>query len=247
MRIFILYIIKGKEFNMLLSERLRTIANFVPKNSIVGDIGTDHGYLPVYLIENKISKKVIATDISSNSLKKIIQHVESKGLKNFIDIRLGDGLDVLKPFEIDTVVIAGMGGLLIKDILDNSKEIADTITHFILQPNIASDKLREYLYENNFTIIDEKLVKESDKFYEIIHAKKEKALLNRRIYLEIGEKLIENKDPLLEDFVNFKINLYSDIMKKIKNKNTSRTKERYYELDKKILDLKEVLREIEGN
>lgn len=232
---------------MMLSERLLAIANFVPKNSIVGDIGTDHGYLPVYLIENKISKKVIGTDISLNSLKKIIQYVDSKGLKDFIDIRLGDGLDVIKPFEIDTVVIAGMGGLLIKDILDKNKKVTDSITHFILQPNVAADKLREYLYENNFTIIDEKLVKEANKFYEIIYAKKGKALLNKRIHLEIGEKLILNKDPLLEELINFKIDLYYEIMGKIKHKDTFRTRERYLKLDKKIMELKEVLKEIESN
>ena len=92
---------------MRLSERLKAIANFVPSNSIVADIGTDHGYIPVYLIENKISKKVIGTDISKGSLDKIIEYVKQMGFEDKIDTRLGDGLEVIKPYEIDTVIIAG--------------------------------------------------------------------------------------------------------------------------------------------
>lgn len=231
---------------MILSERLKTIADFVPQNSIVGDIGTDHGYLPVYLIENRISKKVIGTDISSNSLKKIKQFVDLKGLNNFIDIRLGDGLNVIKPFEIDTVVIAGMGGLLIRDILSYNKDVTDSITYFILQPNVAAKELREYLYDNNFTILDEKLVKESNKFYEVIYATRGKCLLKDSIYLEVGEKLISNKDHLLKDFINYKINVAEEIIRELENKDTSRSKERYLELNKEIMDLKAVLKEIES-
>lgn len=232
---------------MTLSERLRTIANLVPINTIIADIGTDHGYIPVYLIENKIAKKAIGTDISRNSLEKIIQFVKLKGLEESIDIRLGDGFEVLKPFEIDTVIIAGMGGMLIKEILDNHKSITDTITNFILQPNIASEELREYLYKNNFLICDEKLVKESDKYYEIIYAKRGKAYLEDDIYLEIGEKLISNQDPLLKEFIEHKIILIKNIIEKLEDKNSKRSRERYDELANKIQQLKVVLEEIEGN
>lgn len=232
---------------MTLSERLRTIANLVPINTIIADIGTDHGYIPVYLIENKIAKKAIGTDISRNSLEKIIQFVKLKGLEESIDIRLGDGFEVLKPFEIDTVIIAGMGGMLIKEILDNHKSITNTITNFILQPNIASEELREYLYKNNFLICDEKLVKESDKYYEIIYAKRGKAYLKDDIYLEIGEKLISNQDPLLKEFIEHKIILIKNIIEKLEDKNSKRSRDRYDELVNKIQQLKVVLEEIEGN
>ncbi|NMA85718.1 MAG: SAM-dependent methyltransferase, partial [Tissierellia bacterium] len=156
---------------MNLSNRLKKIADFVPNNSIVADIGCDHGYIPIYLIKNNISKKVIAVDISENSIEKTIENVKNNNLEEDIEIRIGDGLDKILPFEIDTVIIAGMGGLLIRDILDKDKVKTNTISNFILQPNIASKELREYLYENNFEIIDEELVKEGDKFYEIIYAK----------------------------------------------------------------------------
>lgn len=232
---------------MKLSNRLQGIASFVPKNTIVGDIGTDHGYIPVHLIDEKIAKKVIASDISKNSLDKIIQYVKLEGYEKEIDTRLGDGLDIIKPFEIDTLVIAGMGGLLIRDILDKNKEVRDSISHFILQGNVATKELREYLYENNFEIIDEKLIKEEGQFYEIIYAKKGKFYVEKDIYFEIGEKLILNRDPLLEEFINSKIRKSRKIIAELEDKETEKAKERYNELVKYIEELKEVLEEVESN
>jgi len=231
---------------MMLSDRLKAIADFVPLNSIVGDIGTDHGYLPVYLIEKGICKKVIASDISRNSLEKIIQLVKSKGLEEKIDIRLGDGLKVFKPFEVDTLVIAGMGGLLIRNILDENKEVADSVVNFILQPNLASKELREYLYENSFEIVDEKLVKESGKFYEIIFAKKGKDYVEDDIYLEFGKRLFLNKDPLLGEYIQHKIKMMEKIIFELKITDSQKSRERYYELKEKIESFKEVLSRIES-
>lgn len=231
---------------MMLSDRLKTIADFVPLNSIVGDIGTDHGYLPVYLIEKGISKKVIASDISKNSLEKIIQLVKLKGLEDKIDIRLGDGLEVFKPFEVDTLVIAGMGGLLIRDILDENKKIADSIVNFILQPNTASKELREYLYENSFEIVDEKLVKEAGKFYEIIFAKRGKDYVEDDIYLEFGKRLFLNKDPLLKEYIQHKIAMVESIIGELIATDSQKSRERYFELKEKIRSYKEVLSKIES-
>ena len=232
---------------MILSNRLQAIADFVPINTIAGDIGTDHGYIPIYLIKNKISKKVIATDISKNSLQKIIKYTEGKEYEDDIDIRLGDGLEIIKSFEIDTVIIAGMGGLLIKDILDREKDKRDSITHFILQPNVASKELREYLYENNFTIIDEKLIKEDGKFYEIIYAKKGKSHVSSEVYFEVGEKLISSKDPLLEEFLKDKINRAVNILRELEDKTTMKSILRQKELKDGIEMLKEVLKKVESD
>ncbi|HSH35347.1 class I SAM-dependent methyltransferase [Schnuerera sp.] len=231
---------------MRLSKRLQAIADFIPKNTMVGDIGTDHGYIPIYLIENKVAKKVIATDLSKNSLEKIKEFVKERKLESHIDIRLGDGLEVLKNFEVDTVVIAGMGGLLIKDILDKDIEKRDSITNFILQPNIASNELRKYLYYNNFEIIDEKLVKEDNKFYEIIYAKKGKFHIGEDIYYEVGEKLILNRDPLLKEFLEEKIKIIEKILEELKGKNTEKSESRSKELIEKNKSLKVVLKRLEG-
>lgn len=232
---------------MKLSNRLQKMADFIPKNSIVGDIGCDHGYIPIYLIENNISKKVIAVDISENSLEKTVEFVKANNYENKIDIRLSDGLDKILAFEIDTVVIGGMGGLLIRDILDKDRKKTNTITHFILQPNIATDELRKYLYGNNFEIIDEALVKEGNKYYEIIYAKKGKDYVEKEIYYEIGKKLIENQDPLLKEFIEFKINTLEEILNELENVESEKSLERKQELEENLLELKEVIKEIESN
>lgn len=231
---------------MKLSERLIAIANFVPNNSIVADIGTDHGYIPAYLIENKISKKVIGTDISKGSLDKIIEYIKELRFEDKIDTRLGDGLEVIKPYEVDTVIIAGMGGLLIRDILENHRKVSDSIIDFILQPMVAQKEVREYLIENNFEIIGEELVKEENKYYEIIHARKEKSLIEKEVYYEISPILIQNKHPLLKEFVDNKIATANKILKEIEGLQTEKSKERHLELTNAVKEYREVLGEIES-
>lgn len=231
---------------MKLSNRMTAITNFVQQNSIVADIGTDHGFIPMYLIDNKISKKVIATDISQGSLDKTIAYIKELGYTGLIESRLGDGLEVIKPFEVDTIVVAGMGGILIRDILGKDPGLTNTFNNFILQPMVASSELREYLLKNSFKIINEDLVKEDGKFYEIIYAKKGKAVVDKNIYLEIGRKVIEKKHPLLKEFLQYKIDMSMNILNNLEDKNSEKSKSRYIELIRCISDYQEVLNTIEG-
>lgn len=231
---------------MKLSNRLMAIASFIPKNSIVADIGTDHGYIPMHLIENQISKYVIATDVSKGSLNKTLTYINDLEFKGMIEARLGDGLEVIKPFEVDTVVIAGMGGLLIRDILNKDVSISNSITNYILQPMIAVKELREYLFNNNYIIVDEELVKEDNKFYEIVYAKKGKDFVDKDIYFEISKKIIEKKHPLIEEFINYKIASASNILNNLEDKTSDKSKDRYKELTEIIKKYEEVLLIIEG-
>ncbi len=230
----------------MISNRLKSIIKLVPKNSIVADVGTDHGYVPAYLIDEGISKKVIATDISQGSLNKIIGYVKERKLEEYIDTRLGNGLEVLKPYEADTVIIAGMGGLLIRDILEDSKEITDSINTFILQAMIGSKELREYLFNNNFEIIDENLIKEDGKYYEIIKAKHGKDCVEKEIYYEIPKKLIEEKHPLLQEYIESKLEYSKNILDEIIDKDGEKVKERIEELKRDINNYKEVLKIVKG-
>lgn len=231
---------------MKLSLRLITIKNFVKENSIVADIGTDHGYIPGYLIENNISKKVIATDISKGSLDKAIEYIEKIGYKEYIDTRLGNGLEVLKPYEVDTIIIAGMGGLLIKDIIEKNLEITKTINNFIFQPMGAAEELRKYLYENNFKIIDEKIIKEDGKYYEIIYVSRGKDYIEDEIYYEISKKLLDKKDPVLREFIEFKINKTEEILKELEKTHTEKTAKRKEDLSSRLKKYKEAKNSYEG-
>ena len=130
----------------MISKRLKLICDFVEKDSIVADIGTDHGLIPLYLSKNNISKKVIATDISKNSLSKLENILESNSFINCIDIRVSDGLNGLNEFEVDTIIISGMGGILISEILKSSINIAKSANRIILSPNNSLYHLRENTY-----------------------------------------------------------------------------------------------------
>lgn len=231
---------------MKLSKRLQAIADFVKEGSIVADIGTDHGHIPIYLIENNICSKVIASDISAPSLEKTISYVKDLGYARKVDTRLGNGLEGIEPYEVDTVIIAGMGGILIRDILEKDDKITNSIKNFIFQPMIGSEELRKYLYENKFKVVDEKLVKEDGKFYEILSVERGIGSLERNIYLEVGQKLIENRDPLLTKFIEHKIEYNEYVIDKLGNENSEKIKKRKLELLSKIEDYKEVLREYEG-
>lgn len=222
---------------MNLSPRLLEIAKMVDKDSIVADIGTDHGYIPVYLIENQISKKVIACDINEAPLQSAINYINTKKLNEKIDTRLGDGLSPINIGEVDTAIIAGMGGILITNILDDNKDIVKTIEKFILQPMIASSDLRKYLYKNNYKIIDEKLVREDNRFYEIIVAVHGKDEIKNNIYYEIGKKLIEKKDPLLKLHIEKKIKKTKTILENIEKNSDKEKNQKYIELKKRLSKL----------
>lgn len=232
---------------MKISPRLLAIEYFVKDHSIVADIGTDHGYIPVYLIKNNTSKKVIGTDISKGSLDKAIQYVKELGYEDYIDTRLGNGLEVLKPYEVDTVILAGMGGTLIKDILEKDMEIAKTINNFIFQPMIATKELRKYLYKNNFKIIDEKIVKEDERYYEIIYAIWGKDYVEDEIYYEVSERLVDKKDPILKKFLEFKIQEIENILEKLEEKTTEKANERKEELFFKLKKYEEVFSKYESH
>ncbi len=229
---------------MKLSPRLQAIADYVPKGSVVADIGTDHGYIPVFLIRNRIASKIIATDINVGPLKNAISYIDKNNYGDFIDTRLGNGLKCLSPNEVDTIIIAGMGGLLIIDILEDSKDITETADYFILQPMVASEELRKYLYSNKYTIIDEKLAKEGSKFYEIMLVTHGEENIEKDIYYEIGKKLVENKDKHLKEFIENKIAKTERVLINLRDSETEEGKLKYEYLTSKLSDYKEVLNEL---
>lgn len=225
---------------MKLTPRLKTIADLVPKGSIVADIGTDHAYLPVYLIKNSIANKVIAADINVGPLNNAEKTIQSYKLQSHIETRLGSGLQPIKCKEIDTAIIAGMGGLLIIDILEQSKDVVSTIDTLILQPMVAQDEVRKWLHKNNFKIDNERMAKEGDKLYEILVVSKGEMNIEDSIYYEIGPKLIDNKDPYLMELINAKLKKYNEILKNVEGQNTLRAREKSLECEVKIKKLKEV-------
>ena len=150
-----------------LSNRLQSIADEVNMKTMV-DIGTDHGFLPVYLWENNICSKVIMTDVSAGSLKKAKANCQNFYPDEIFDLRLGNGLEVVSPDEAEIVVMAGIGAPLIANIM--AKDLAKTIKFkkFILQPRRHEDELRKWLDHNHFEIVKDKLVKERNLICQVL-------------------------------------------------------------------------------
>lgn len=153
---------------MKLSERLQYIADEINCGETMADIGTDHGFLPLYLLEKKKCPKVIMADISSGSLKKAEINCRLVKPKGDYELRLGNGIDVLEDGEVDTVVIAGMGGLLISDILDWNLKKSRSVRRYILQPRNNAGRLRHWLVSNGFSIVKEGIVREGKFLCEIL-------------------------------------------------------------------------------
>jgi tRNA (adenine22-N1)-methyltransferase len=194
--------------------RLDTIVSLVDTCDTVADIGTDHGFVPVKLIAEGRCDRVIATDLNRGPYEIASKFVEEKGLLNQIEVRLGNGLDPVNLKEVDTIIVAGMGGLLIKKIIeDGLKDISYHHT-LILQPMNASDKLRKFLFNKNFRIVEESLSKEDTHFYEIIKAIKTEERVNVEddVFYEIGRPLIEKKHPLIRLFLKNKIRICQGII-----------------------------------
>lgn len=159
------------------------------------DIGTDHAYVPIKVINDGIAKKCIACDLREGPLKIANKNIEQNGMNEKIETRLGFGLDVINKDETDCVVIAGMGGTLIKNILDRGMDKISPKSIIITQPNIYQQDVRKWFYENGFNIYKEKLVLEDKRIYNIICARfgeTKKEVTEFDYY--ISDKILE--DPL---------------------------------------------------
>ena len=205
---------------MKLTDRLLKIASLVDNGKRIADIGTDHGYIPVYLLnQNKIQYAILG-DINKGPLENARKEVTRNKLQDKVDLRLGSGIEVLKENEVDEIIIAGMGGMLINNLLKANEKVAHTTEKLILQPMQAPEELRMFLYQNGYKILDEHLVREEHRLYEIIVCKYEGLEPQEidPIYYEIGLKLIENNDPLLNDFIENKIRINQNVLKKLEGK-----------------------------
>lgn len=153
-----------------LSKRLAKVAEFVLEEGTVADIGSDHAYLPVYLVGNSLCEYAIAGEVNEGPLNSAINKIRENNLEDRVEARLGSGLSVLEGRKADTVVIAGMGGPLISSILNEGQMHLPEVKRLVLQPNVAAEHVRKWLKKNGWSLIDEAIVKEDGHLYEILVA-----------------------------------------------------------------------------
>ncbi len=155
---------------VVLSRRLRTVAGMVTRGHRVCDVGCDHGFVPVYLVQQGISPGVLAMDLREGPLRAAREHVSAYGLEGQIETRLSDGLHNYKAGEADTLICAGMGGGLMMRILEAEREKTDSFRKLVLQPQSEIERFRRFLRERGSVILDEEMVEEDGKFYQVIRA-----------------------------------------------------------------------------
>lgn len=153
---------------MQLSKRLQAVSDMVTSDSRLADVGTDHAYIPIWLLEAQRIKKAIAMDINKGPLKRAAENIAAHGLTEQIETRLSDGLAALQPGEADSIVIAGMGGHLVIHILENGKAVRDGVRECILQPQSDIEQVRRYLQQHDLRIIAEDMILEDGKFYPMM-------------------------------------------------------------------------------
>lgn len=154
-----------------LSKRLQAVADFVDNCGILADVGTDHGYIPVCLVEWGKARRAIAMDVNQGPLLRAEEHIRRYGMGKRIETRLSDGCSALKPGEADVIVISGLGGGLMMEILRQGEQVVRTAESLVLQPQSELMAFREFLYENGYEVKAETMVQEDGKYYPVIKAR----------------------------------------------------------------------------
>lgn len=219
---------------MQLSKRLSAVAAMVKEAGCLADIGTDHGYIPIFLIECGKVRQAIAMDVKEGPLKRARQHIEEHGLGRQIETRLSDGVAKLQKGEADTVVIAGMGGLLTIEILKRGSDILKDTTELILQPQSEIGLVRRFLQEQAYQITDENMVEEEGKYYpmmRVVHGEMQPWTDVEYLY---GKYLLQKKEPNLLSFLEREEQIYESVNAKLREKESPNTKKRGEEIKQKL-------------
>ncbi|MFC4356119.1 tRNA (adenine(22)-N(1))-methyltransferase [Chryseomicrobium palamuruense] len=181
-----------------LSERLKRVGSYVEKNARLADIGSDHAYLPCYLAKHRLIDFAIAGEVVKGPFQSAERQVRSEGLTDRVEVRMGDGLEVIRSEdEISTITIAGMGGPLIAKILDRGEKNAALASRLILQPNIHAWSIREWAEKNEWNIVDEDILEENQKIYEILVLEKGNMTLTEAQRL-LGPILMKKKSETFQ-------------------------------------------------
>ncbi|HFH9838921.1 TPA: tRNA (adenine(22)-N(1))-methyltransferase TrmK [Streptococcus suis] len=156
-----------------LSRRLEAVASYVPQGARLADVGSDHAYLPLFLVEQGRIDFAVAGEVVQGPYQSALQNVEQAGQTDKIAIRLANGLAAVElADQVTTVTIAGMGGRLIAEILEAGKDKLSSVERLVLQPNNREDDVRHWLVEHDFQLVAEEILEENDKIYEILVAEK---------------------------------------------------------------------------
>lgn len=200
-----------------LSKRLQAVAELAAPADSIADVGCDHGYIPIYLVEQGSCKKAIAMDINKGPLQRAQEHIVEHQLGAYIETRLSDGLQALKKGEVQAVVIAGMGGATMQGILKAGRDVIEEDTLLVLQPQSELREFRSYLMSHGFSILAEDMVFEDGKYYPMMKVQKFRewtqsgnsgkkscatgGIAYSEMELRFGPLLLKKRHPVLKEFL----------------------------------------------
>lgn len=252
---------------MQLSRRLQAVADMVTDTDCVADVGTDHGYVPIYLVEHGICNRAIAMDIRKGPLQRAQEHIEEHQLGAYIQTRLSDGLAALKRDEAKTIVIAGMGGATMSGILEAGKNVIGPETMLVLQPQSELLEFRQYLGEHGYEVLAEDMVREDGKFYPMMKVRRSgngavkpngarsenEAAAGRslkgelqppftRLELLYGPLLLAQKHPVLKEFLVWQLGQKGKILENLSRNASLGTKaERMEQIEEEMSCIRQAL------
>lgn len=203
---------------IILSKRMQMVAGMVTKGNKAADVGCDHGFVSIFLVEQGICPYVIAMDVNEGPLLRAKEHIAERGLSSRIDVRLSDGVDKLQDQEADSIIIAGMGGRLVIKILSAHMDRVRNLREIILQPQSEIHLVRHFLSDNGFSILQEEMVEDAGKYYPCIKAS---YCGKKEVYTDCeawyGPLLLRQRHLVLREYLLKEKRQYETIAMQIKN------------------------------
>lgn len=248
---------------MKLSRRLETIVEMVPGHAAgdvtvpdwpsagmseicVADVGTDHGFVPIRLLELKKADRAIAMDVRKGPLERAQEHIVRYGMEAQIETRLGDGLAALRPGEADTVIIAGMGGELMLRILREGSHVRDSIRHFILSPQSELSLFRHGLEALGLAIVEETMVEEDGKYYTVMRVEAGQMHYEAEYRYRYGDCLIRQNSPVLREFLEREAAQYREIAGRLSQQTREGAVLRLQEIHRELIEIEEACHAMQG-
>lgn len=229
---------------MELSKRLQAVADMVTPGMHLADVGTDHAYVPIYLLEQHVIPEAIAMDINKGPLERAEEHIREHGLEEMIQVRLSDGLKNLNVGEADAMITAGMGGALMIRILENGRDIVQSLKELILQPQSELEKVRTYLLEREYQIIEENMILEDGKYYPMMKVVPHSGKVNEyyeMAELKYGKWLLKNRNPILKQYLEKEYEVNSEICNNLRMQESERARSREQEIQKEMKEIESIL------
>ena len=238
-----------------LSKRMQSVADMIQPCDAVGDIGCDHAFVSIYLVEQRRAKRVIASDVRRGPIAIAKRNIEAMNLSDQIEIRMGDGLDTIVPGEVNAVVLAGMGGMLMIDILERGEEVVTRCDQLVLQPQSDIEKVRRYLVEKGYHLADEQMLIDAGKYYNLldvrVHEMVQKdeydcsKLADDWCYM-YGGSLLRQKDPVLRSWLVKRRDTTAGLINSLSGKNTENAAKRLKTVKAEQKTICAVLKQVYG-